>query len=43
MKKYFDRKIQLTILVTAMATNLFWVLIAANNPINRQPEQNLTT
>ena len=39
MKKFFDRKNQVTILVTAIATNLFWVIAAANNP----PEQNLTT
>ena len=39
MKNFFDRKNQVSILVTALATNLFWVLVAANN----QPEQNLTT
>tara|TARA_Y100001973_G_C4984674_1_gene225923 strand:+ start:62 stop:535 length:474 start_codon:yes stop_codon:yes gene_type:complete len=43
MKNFFDRQVQLSILVTAVATNLFWILIAANNPINYQPEQNLTT
>ena len=39
MKNFFDRKNQVSILVTALATNLFWVLVAANN----QPDQNLTT
>ena len=37
MKNFFDRKNQVSILVTALATNLFWVLVAANN----QPEQNV--
>ena len=39
MKKFFDRKNQLSILITLVATNLFWVIAAASN----QPEQNLTT